>query len=77
MSAQRAVPVPAADQLLDSDTSAALLVWMETARVPDGISAADWDRWIEGECQGALVDATGSSVTPAMLGRWARSGLLR
>lgn len=79
MSAQREVPdsAPAENELLGADTSAALLVWMDTAQVPDGIRAADWERWVDGDCQGPLTDATGAPVTPAMLGRWARSCVVR
>jgi hypothetical protein len=64
------------DQILDADTSAAILRWMETAIVPGGIRPDDWESWIDGGCR-ARLHADGLPVTPAMLGQWARSGTLR
>jgi poly(3-hydroxyalkanoate) synthetase len=78
MSAQRANPPSVADdhEILDPETSAAIIRWMDTAHVPDGIMVADWERWVEGGCRDRL-EANGVSVTPSMLGRWAQSGELR
>jgi hypothetical protein len=64
------------DEILDADTSAAILRWMETALVPDGIRPDDWERWVDSGCQASL-QADGLPVTPVMLGQWARSGSLR
>jgi len=74
-------PVPATrpvcdDDLLDPETSAAVLRWMETSTVPEGIARADWERWLDAGCVEPL-EAEGRPVTPTMLGRWARSGSLR
>src|SRR5262245_15712011 len=33
------------DAILDPDTSAAILRWMETGGVPEGVSAKDWEDW--------------------------------
>ena len=70
------VQQPGDEEMLDVQTSAALLRWMETALVPDGIDPELWARWAEDGCRGAL-EAHGARVTPDMLGRWARSGTLR
>jgi hypothetical protein len=64
------------DEILDVDTSAAILHWMETALVPDGIRAGEWEQWVDAGCRESLY-ARGLPVTPLMLGRWARSGSLR
>ena len=61
--------------MLDVDTSAAILRWMETALVPDGIELDRWERWLDDGCRGR-IEADGVPVTPAMLGRWARTGAL-
>jgi hypothetical protein len=78
MSAQRAVLTdePRDEDMLDVDTSAAILRWMETAHVPEGVSAQRWEQWIDDGCRGH-VEANGVPVTPAMLGTWARTGSLR
>jgi len=78
MSAQPAIPVDEVgdDHVLDPETSAAVMRWMETALVPDGIDASVWGRWVDGGCRGGL-EVNGASVTTAMLGEWARSGTLR
>lgn len=78
MSAQRAV-LPdehGDDEMLDVETSAALLRWMETAAAPDGIDPERWRHWAENGCRGR-IDADGGPVTPAMLGHWGRTGSLR
>lgn len=62
--------------ILDVDTSAAILRWMDTNVLPDGILADDWVRWIDGGCRGSLR-AGAVPVTPVMLGRWAQTGTLR
>lgn len=64
------------EEILDADTSAAILHWMETALVPDGIGADEWEHWMDSGCRGRL-ESQGSQVTSAMLGCWARSGVLR
>jgi hypothetical protein len=78
MSMQRAAAIETLgdDAMLDVETSSALLRWMETAVVPDGIRVEDWEDWMDNGCRGRL-EAGGEAVTPAMLGRWARSGVLR
>jgi hypothetical protein len=79
MSAQRAVPIDHGvddNEILDADTSAAILRWMETATVPNGVSADQWEKWMAGGCKGRLR-AHGKIVTTAMLGSWANSGALR
>ncbi len=76
MTAQRAPHPSVTDEVLDVETSAAILRWLETARVPDGIDPQRWERWAEGGCTQPL-DVDGVTVTPAMLGRWARTGALR
>lgn len=63
------------EQTLDVDTSAAVMCWLETARVPDGIRSDEWEHWIDGGCRGA-IHASGIAVTSSMLGRWARTGSL-
>lgn len=63
-------------QLLDVETSAALLRWMETAEIPDGIPTDLWERWVGDGCRKSL-HADALLVTPAMLGQWARSGPAR
>lgn len=76
MSAQQALDQELDDnELLDVDTSAAILHWMETGTVPSGIDATRWESWVDSGCKGSL-DADGVPVTPAMLGRWARTGSL-
>jgi len=78
MSAQKAVLTeePRDEDMLDADTSAAILRWMESAFVPDGVNPQRWEQWIDGGCRGH-IEANGVSVTPAMLGNWARTGSLR
>lgn len=63
------------DEILDVNTSAAILRWMETGVLPDGIPADEWERWIEAGCRREL-HARGVPLTAAMLGHWARSGTL-
>jgi len=70
------VSEPGDGEMLDVQTSAALLRWMETALVPDGIDPDLWRQWAEDGCRGQ-IEADGVPVTPDMLGRWARSGTLR
>ena len=65
-----------AEEILDVDTSAAILRWMDTAAVPDGIPLDVWETWADDGCRGVL-HASGVPVTPSMLGHWARSGSLR
>ena len=60
------------NEILDEQTSAAILVWMETSLLPDGLTLEVWERWIEGGCRGGL-EAEGRQLTPEQLGRWARS----
>ncbi|MGH7284435.1 MAG: hypothetical protein ACRELY_23155 [Polyangiaceae bacterium] len=73
MSAQRTEPLgQIADEILDADTSAALLHWMETAHLPEGVDVARWEEWIDGGCKTPLV-ANGKILTSAMLGSWARA----
>jgi hypothetical protein len=62
--------------MLDVDTSAAILRWMETSIVPDGIDSQVWEQWTEDGCMGR-IEADGVPVTAPMLGRWARTGALR
>jgi hypothetical protein len=78
MSAQRAEWVQELDdnEMLDVDTSAALMHWMETALVPDGVEVERWKHWVYGGCKGR-IEAEGIPLTPEMLGRWARTGALR
>jgi hypothetical protein len=64
------------DEILDVDTSAAILRWMESDLVPDGVGVDAWELWVEAGCKGALV-ANALPITSVMLGRWARSGSLR
>jgi hypothetical protein len=66
----------AGDELLDADTSAALLRWMETGAVPQGVDAQEWEKWADSGCQGS-IESHGEALSPAMLGRWARTGALR
>jgi hypothetical protein len=44
MSAQRALRTDELDdaEMLDADTSAAVIRWLETARVPDGVDPERW-----------------------------------
>jgi hypothetical protein len=75
MSAQRAIEpdeLPE-NEMLDVETSAAILRWLETAEVPDGIEPGRWERWANDGCRGP-IEANGVRVTAAMLGHWARSG---
>ncbi len=78
MSAQRAIPVDQVgdDHVLDAETSAAIMRWMETALVPGGVDAGVWARWVDGGCRDRL-EVNGVSVTTAMLSEWAHSGALR
>jgi hypothetical protein len=78
MSAQRSLPGDEVrdDELLDVDTSAAILRWMETALLPYGLGEEEWERWIDGGCRGRL-EVNGQAITPAMLGCWAHSDALR
>ena len=78
MSAQAAVRFDEVtdDEMLDADTSAAILRWMETALVPDGVDADEWERWTLNGCKGRL-QASGALITSAVLGSWARSGIVR
>lgn len=64
------------DALLDADTSAAVLRWMETGHAPDGIDPRSWESWLDSGCIAELT-ADGAVVTSSMLGRWARFGSLR
>jgi len=77
MSAHGALQIEHLDdqERLDTETSAAVLHWMDTAAIPEGISNKDWEAWMDSGCQGRL-EANGQPVTPEMLARWARSGLL-
>jgi hypothetical protein len=78
MSAQRTIQADGSgdEEMLDVETSAALMRCMETALGPDGIDAGRWQSWAYGGCKGP-IEASGVSVTPAMLGQWARTGALR
>jgi hypothetical protein len=78
MSAQSVIRADelADDEMLDVDTSAAIIRWMDTALVPDGIDPEQWRQWADDGCRGR-IEADGVVVTPAMLGRWARTGALR
>ena len=67
---------PGDEEMLDVQTSAALIRWLETALVPQGIDPELWRRWAEDGCRGR-IEVDGVPVTPDMLGRWARSGTLR
>jgi hypothetical protein len=64
------------EKMLDADTSAAILRWMDTGLVPKGVDPHDWDSWIAEGCGGSLR-AQGVAMTTTMLGRWARSGASR
>jgi hypothetical protein len=64
------------EQMLDVDTSSAILRWLETGAIPDGIDPSRWERWVDGGCQERL-DVDGVAVSTAMLGRWAATGTLR
>jgi hypothetical protein len=78
MSAQRAAHLNAAgeNEILDVETSAAILRWMDSGLCPPGISSDEWERWVNAGCAGQL-EVGGLTVTPSMLGCWARSGSLR
>jgi hypothetical protein len=78
MSAQQPVLAHEVDgeQMLDVDTSAAIMRWLETAQVPDGVDPERWQDWVDAGCSGP-IERRGVSLTPAMLGAWARTGLLR
>ena len=55
MSAQAATPIDASfEELLDVDTSAAILRWMETGSIPHGIDVERWAQWLDGGCQESL-----------------------
>ena len=69
MSAERCLPED------DVFTGDALLRWAETAELPEGIDLASWERWVQDGCSGQLEE--GVPVTRAMLGHWARTGVLR
>jgi hypothetical protein len=77
MSAQLPVEVDdlSETEMLDPDTSAAILRWMETGEVPEGIEPDRWERWADGGSRN-MLEANGAPITAAMLGRWARTGLL-
>jgi hypothetical protein len=64
------------NEVLDVDTSAAILRWMDNGLCPPGIPSYEWESWVDTGCTGRL-EADGLAVTPSMLGRWARSGFLR
>jgi hypothetical protein len=78
MSAQRTLGSDELSEsdMLDSDTSAAILRWLETAEVPDGIDRAAWETWADGGCRGP-IESRGVAVTRAMLANWARTGTLQ
>ncbi len=77
MSAQRALDDGRGDdEILDADTSAAILRWMETGIVPDGIDAKRWENWVDSGCKES-IEVDGQRITPAMLGHWAQTGSLR
>lgn len=72
MNPQRAVSEDVGcGEMLDADTSAALIRWLETASVLDGVGVDVWQRWVDGGCQSHL-QVEGRRITPAMLGRWGR-----
>jgi hypothetical protein len=76
MAAQHATHADFSDEgLLDADTSAALLRWMETGTVPDGVDADQWEAWADAGCEGS-IESHDEALSPAMLGRWARTGSL-
>ena len=60
-------------EMLDVDTSAAIIRWMESALLPEGVEPEAWQRWADDGCRGR-IEADGVPLTPAMLGRWARIG---
>lgn len=64
------------EEMLDVDTSAAMIRWMDTAVVPEGIDPEQWRHWADDGCRGTL-EARRVPVTAAMLGHWARTGALR
>lgn len=78
MSAQRAMRADdlGDEGMLDVDTSAAIIRWMETGLVPDGIDPEQWRHWADDGCRGR-IEADGVPLTSALLGRWARTGALR
>lgn len=78
MSAQRTLRSDELSEsdMLDSDTSAAILRWLETADVPDGIDRTAWEAWAEGGCRGP-IECRGVAVTSGMLAHWARTGTLQ
>lgn len=63
------------DELLDTNTSAALMRWLETGDVPDGVDAEQWEAWADAGCEGS-IESHGNPLSSAMLGRWARTGSL-
>ena len=63
------------EELLDADTSAALMRWLETGAVPEGVDAGEWEAWADAGCQGPIPSQFGA-LSPAMLGHWARTGSL-
>lgn len=76
MGATAVTPNPLADDdVLDDDTSAAIIRWLETARAPEGVDEMDWERWIADGCRGPIHGRRGP-LTRAMLGQWARTGSL-
>jgi hypothetical protein len=70
MSAQPAVRVDDLrdDEMLDVETSAAILRWMETALVPDGVDPNAWERWLDAGCKGRIearkASAPATRMTP-------------
>ncbi|HEU5075342.1 MAG TPA: hypothetical protein VFU02_14225 [Polyangiaceae bacterium] len=75
MTAQHAAHTDFSEELLDADTSAALMRWLETGSVPDGVDAEQWEAWADAGCQGS-IQRNGNALSPAMLGHWARTGSL-
>jgi hypothetical protein len=63
------------ERMLDPETSAAIIRWLEIAVTPAAIDPDRWQHWVDKGCSGE-IDATGAPVTPAMLGHWARTGAL-
>jgi hypothetical protein len=76
MSAQPSVVSDHDDyEVLDVETSAALLRWLETGEIPEGVDRAEWERWTDEGCRQSVL-ANGIPLDAPMLGHWARTGRL-
>jgi hypothetical protein len=69
MAAQHATHTDfSADELLDADTSAAILRWLETGTVPEGVDAEQWEAWADAGCQGT-IEHHGDALARPLLAR--------